>query len=443
VDPLDPAFRDRADVRAALAARDIGAVYRLLGKAGVTQRQIAQLTGQSQSEVSTIGAGRQVRDVEVLERIADRLEVPRAWMGLSYGEEQPDTPSAGDEVNENMRRRALITATMGTALGQVVQCPLGELAKLALPTGQLLPARLNMAHVHTVRAVTNQLRGVARYHGGQADLFGAAAKLYTRWMQVPATETIKTRLAAALAELHTEAGWCCYDSGLAATGHFTRALWLADTAGDLYGIANAAWHAGATLVRNEHPNDALKLFQLGQMQLSGGFARVKSTLATVHTDDPRLPTLTARLKLNSATAYALLNRPEQAKRCLTEAHDGWAPRDPFERAAGDLVTAAIQLDLGQLDSAEQHATKAVRTYGEDHRRSRILAKLFLAEVHVRAGEPRGLTLARHAIEEVSTLLSVAARRQRLIPLAAALQARPSSDTHELAQMARKIAATRL
>jgi hypothetical protein len=362
-------------------------------------------------------------------------------MRLGYSEEGLDTPSVEEEVDEDVKRRALIAATTAAALGQVVQ-GLGEFTELALPTSQLLPSRLSMSHVHTVGAVTDQLRGVARYYGGQADLFGAAATLYTRWMQVPATEAIKARLAAALAELHTEAGWCCYDSGLDGTAHFTRGLWLADAAGDAYGIANAAWHAGATLVRNGHPNDALKLFQLGQIRL-GGFAPGKSTPATRRADDPRLPTLTARLNLNSATAYAVLNRPVEAQRYLAEARDGWAPRDAFERAAGDLVTAGIQVDLGQLDSAEQFAASAVRTYGVDHRRSRTLAELFLAEVHVRAGEPRGLTLARHAIDKVSTLQSVAARRQRLVALATALEARPGTDTQQLAQLARKIAAIRI
>jgi hypothetical protein len=62
---------------------------------------------------------------------------------------------------------------------------------------------------------------------------------------------------------------------------------------------------------------------------------------------------------------------------------------------------------------------------------------------VRAGEPHGLTLARDAINKVSTLQSVAARRERLLPLATALEARPSSDTRELARLARQITTTRL
>jgi len=128
----------------------------------------------------------------------------------------------------------------------------------------VLPSRLSMVHVHIVRAVTDHLRGVARYYGGQAGAFGAVSTIYTEWMQVPAPELVKTQLAAALAELHTEAGWCCHDGGVDGTGHFSRALRLAGQFQDAYGIANAAWHAGMALVRSGHPNDALKFFQAGQ-----------------------------------------------------------------------------------------------------------------------------------------------------------------------------------
>lgn len=70
--------------RRAFAVRDIAVVYRLLMENGVTQRQIAALTGQSQSEVSEILNGRQVMGYNVLVRIADGLGVPRGWIGLAY-----------------------------------------------------------------------------------------------------------------------------------------------------------------------------------------------------------------------------------------------------------------------------------------------------------------------------------------------------------------------
>jgi hypothetical protein len=52
-------------------------------------------------------------------------------------------------------------------------------------------------------------------------------------------------------------------------------------------------------------------------------------------------------------------------------------------------------------------------------------------------------LAHQAIEGISVLRSAIARRERLPPLAAALQAQLSRDTKELAGMARQIAATRI
>ncbi|MGH3922839.1 MAG: hypothetical protein ACRDTT_08230, partial [Pseudonocardiaceae bacterium] len=61
IDPaaIDPALFQREDVRQILAALDIGGLYRVLGdEAGIRQRQIAACTGQTQSEVSDIVAGR-------------------------------------------------------------------------------------------------------------------------------------------------------------------------------------------------------------------------------------------------------------------------------------------------------------------------------------------------------------------------------------------------
>jgi len=57
---------DREDVRRTLAERDIAGLYRVLNDAGVPQRQIAELTGQSQSEVSEIVKGRRVIAYDVL-----------------------------------------------------------------------------------------------------------------------------------------------------------------------------------------------------------------------------------------------------------------------------------------------------------------------------------------------------------------------------------------
>jgi transcriptional regulator with XRE-family HTH domain len=442
---VDPAWFETPELRRILTARDVGALYHALKGFGLSQRQIAQRTGQSQSEVSEILKGRQVRDVTVLERIADGLGIPRSYLRLAGvpGEDSAYSEVEGDtdpEVDEEMRRRALMAATSLAALGRVVQ-ELGELAELALPRigDEPLPLRLVMSHVHAIEAVTERLRALARQYGGQADLFGAAVKHYARWLGVPATEAVKARLGAALAELHTETGWCYYDSGIDGTGYFTRALKLADDARDAYGIANAAWHAGLTLVRSGYPDEALKAFQLGQFPL-GGFQPGKAAPAILRADDPRVPTLTARLNRNSATAYALMDSPDHAMRHLDKAHEGYAPRNDFDRGGMDLAIAGVQLDLRRLDTAQQFAVSAVRAYGDVYGRMRTSAELLLAVVYVRSGEPRGLVLARQAIDAVSASQSAAVRRDWLPPLAAALEARPGSDARELARLARRVAA---
>jgi hypothetical protein len=146
-------------------------------------------------------------------------------------------------------------------------------------------------------------------------------------------------------------------------------------------------------------------------------ARLRAALAVLYTEagwayhaaDPRIPTLTAWLNLNSATAYALMDIPEQAKHCLATAREGWTPRDARERATTDRATAEIRLRRG-----------ACADWGA-----------------------RGLMLARQAIEAVSTLQSVAVRRERLVPLVTALEARPGNDAKEIARIAHQVAATRM
>ena len=203
MNPLGPEFLDDDEVRAALATRDIAALYRLLKRLGMSQRQIAGLTDQTQSEVCEILSGRQVLNVQLLERITDGLGIPRERMGLSYGEKRPAPAAVAKEVDAKVKRRVLIAAAMGETL---LSC-CGEPITLPLPTDDPLPTRLSMDHVHEVRTCTDQLVARARYYGGQAGLFGDVVRRFMRWMEVPAPEEVTPRLAAALVELHTEASW--------------------------------------------------------------------------------------------------------------------------------------------------------------------------------------------------------------------------------------------
>jgi hypothetical protein len=72
-------------MRVALAERDITAVYRLLVRAGISQRRIGALTSQSQSEVSEIIHGRQVVFYGLWSAS------PTAWVSLVAGWALPTT----------------------------------------------------------------------------------------------------------------------------------------------------------------------------------------------------------------------------------------------------------------------------------------------------------------------------------------------------------------
>ncbi len=83
-----------------MAARDVQTVFAVLGSMGVSQRRIAALVGQSQSEISEIRAGRRVKSVDVIERIADGLGTPRGRWGLHATPAQPVARHEGASRHE-------------------------------------------------------------------------------------------------------------------------------------------------------------------------------------------------------------------------------------------------------------------------------------------------------------------------------------------------------
>lgn len=101
-EPLPLAFFESKPARAAMGARDVAEVFAVLARMGVSQRRLAALTGQSQSEISEIRAGRKVRSVDLIERIADGLSTPRGWWGLAHTEDavipQVFEPEAGEPL---------------------------------------------------------------------------------------------------------------------------------------------------------------------------------------------------------------------------------------------------------------------------------------------------------------------------------------------------------
>jgi tetratricopeptide (TPR) repeat protein len=377
---------------------------------------------------------------DVLVRIAERLGIPREYMGLSYGDSATyaeevtvSDPPEGDE--DEMRRRAVILSAPVALWGQAL---FGKVPELPAPDWLVgrLPSRLGMMHVEALTDLLTRLRTWALAWGGQAELLGAAAIQSKRLLTIPGEDMIRVRLGSVLAELHSEAGWTYFDTGDddAADYYYCQALDIARQFGDRYQIALVLRHAGMLHLERGRFNDSLKLFQLGQialMPLDGASRR----------DDPRVTPTTASLDSYQARALARMDLPDQAKSTLAAARDKWQAPNTFAQADADYRNADIALCLGQLDVAEQFATVSVRAWGQQDRRPAASARILLATIHVRAGEPRGPQLAHNAIT-AATKLSSDRVRQRLLPLADELDARRGSDYQQLARMARQVATTR-
>lgn len=92
---------ERAEVREALRARDIGGLFRLVQQySGASQARIATATGMTQARVNEVINGRRlVEKLAVLERIADGLRMPddaRHLLGLAASRERRDGGAAFD-----------------------------------------------------------------------------------------------------------------------------------------------------------------------------------------------------------------------------------------------------------------------------------------------------------------------------------------------------------
>ena len=432
------------DARKALAERDIGAVYRLLYRDGISQQEIARRTRQRQSEVWEImHGGRQVRDITVLERIADGLGVPRPFLRLladTSGVDGQDGAYGGEVtvagppegVSAEMLRRHVLALGGVAAFGAPVK-GLGELfAELGDPAPLSLPSRLFEVHVAQVRDLTQRLGEAGKAHGSNPAVSSASAAWGMRLLSVPGPEPLKRALMAAVAELQIHAGWAGSDAGLyrRAMYHYSRALELATKAGDAYLQAHALTLAGFATVEHGHPNDGLKMLQLAQVTAWG-----------IPAHDRRGRAVQAWAQADSATALAALGKPEAAYRAVGKARELWTPTGADPTGDLDYVAACLEIERGRLDVAEQLAVASMRRWQDNSRLGRTRSGIVLATIHIRAGESRGLQLAHSAITAVTTLSSVRARR-RLEPLVAALEARPGSDEKELGRMARQVATTR-
>lgn len=186
-----------------------------------------------------------------------------------------------------------------------------------------------------------------------------------------------------------------------------------------------------------HPNDGLKLLQLGRVKAwdipaDERRAVVVGALGRVAVE--------ACARADAATALADLGQLDAADTEMAAAREWWQATSADSFGDLDRPAALLALRRGRLEVAESLAASSVRRWEGISKVGYAQSSIVLATVHVRAGEPSGLPLAHNANTAVRGLNSIRARR-RLQPLAAALATRPGRDAQDLARTAWAVAAS--
>lgn len=384
---IPPAVWRSAEVRDALAVRDIGTVYRVLREHGVPQSRIAQLTGQAQSEVSDVLNGRAVRSYELLARIATGLGIPRGWMGMA-GEPDPATEGTDPpaEEDEKAKRRRFLSYAGSLVLGAEVDVSgsadlfAAELRRFAeLPPTP--PGRVGSSDVAALDVLMGSLRQIDQRYGGvgQYGTVAAAARRAERMLEASMSEAVRSDLLGALCKLHATAGWTAVENGLLASGnaHYGRALDFGRDGADPLAIARTLYAAGRAELDFGDPNSALKLFQLGSI-------RAESS-----------PLVSSVLQLNSAWAAAHGERRGSVRRMLDQGRALHAAAEieadyPMFRWFGEAdvlgLTGSVQLVVGEHESAALHLSRAVAARAPGEVRSAVFELASLAEAKFALGD---------------------------------------------------------
>ncbi|WP_285508586.1 hypothetical protein [Actinokineospora sp. NBRC 105648] len=281
----------------------------------------------------------------------------------------------------------------------------------------LVPRRVGVADVGRLRAVTRALWELDQHRGGGACLDAAQGALVSAraMLDAPATDAVTADLQAAVGDLHTLVGWSAHDIGRHedASRHFLAALRLGVACDDRAMVAAALYRIGRVCLHVGQPDDALRAFQLGQMdaQNVGSYADL------------------ARLHVSIAWAHALRGQPKRmldsfarAEHELSLIEPGVAPpwASDFARSGDwDGVRAYSYTILARRpgpdtdDYAGQALTLAEKltTVPEQGRpaRSRVFDEIILAAATLRVGDrDQGMRLADRAITQVEELHSVRA-----------------------------------
>jgi len=383
-------FEDRS-IKDVLAERDIGTLLRFLHGRGWSRLAIATVTGMTETAVRECWHDRRrVVRVDVLERIADGLSIPRGLMGLAYVDEEVESRSPERIVDPPLGEiQDFVALVANMAVGSMAtSAPATDLSRASR-----LPPLVTTREVELVKEMTSfHRRYDAEFGGGSCR---DAAMAYLAWAKGlhevrASSEAVGRALISALSDLHQVVGWACHDLGdhSLARRVLLDALALAKQVDDLPLAAGALYRLGRVSIHLKRPAEALKVWQLGQIAAQDSGCSI--SVAVLHA--------------NEAWAYACmgddlrvrdaLNRAEAERhRAKDNQVPGWAR---FFTMPADMMGMS-GLVYSALASHPEHRNRyvpeallrceaALDSRRPEEGRSRVLDMIGLSAAHLLSGD---------------------------------------------------------
>ncbi|MBP2478262.1 hypothetical protein JOF53_007134 [Crossiella equi] len=334
-----------------------------------------------------------------------------------------------------MQRRRFLAAAASAVVGATLDFGWGQLGPVRDVTSPTpVPGRVGHEDVRRIEAATAALKALDYQQGGGSVRDAAIAHVSwcRRLLTADCTDAVRQRLLSAVAGAHRFAGWTSFDVGLAdaARYHYVQSVELAKQAAD-HGLMCSVLYAAARIeLHNGAVNDALKLFQLGEIPAADA--------ADAHAG--------AVLAANQAWAYGRLNRPDLAATAMARARRDFArvqdrgqhPDRPTWAAfftEADLQASEGMMHLEMRDTDPFRAIplfeRSISLRSSTTARSQAFERIALATAYLRAGDHRlGVPAAAAAVSSAEQLQS---RRvlDRLTPLREEAQRRRDPDCRQL------------
>lgn len=267
---LPPAFYTEPDVVSALLAYDFGRFFRLArGALGVTQEEFGHRIGLAQSRVCKVENGAlRLRDIEDVVRLASTLEIPADLLGF-VADAAILEGKRDDQVVSLLQRRDFMASVTAMALGAGVEGSLHDRLNALVPD-QIVdsPRRVGLTDVERIEATTAAFRDWDNRWGGGLSRTAVIGQLQwvIAWSRdtVTASDTVRSRLLVAIADLAALGAWINYD---VERHDEARRLWMIGL--DASREAGNLDLAGAVLRQMAHqalhlerPEEALRLLRL-------------------------------------------------------------------------------------------------------------------------------------------------------------------------------------